>query len=454
MSQEVTFKLNDTTPTINLKASKLNSKALFDRVLNPKTSSYSSRAKTTKVRNIEYVSTTKSTGFDAQGLNGLLFTWTKSFADHLPLTIKPDDIMYTLSAGLATHIKLNAEKLKNYFSDQPDKYKIVVRRDEFVRGSATNDWMSVFDEFVITVGKTVLDKELITRMQQTFESSTRKSMTARNISIMEAMSPYCNYELQTMCGIPEITLKGSHEEWVRVRDFANYLRKYDLDWWIDVLDPVLEQFIQTALNARYNPDEIDTTFWNEMVKKIGGSGGPYFSGWVSTLFPYLTGYKGLDKNDFKKQFTSDMAPSGIATVDVMWDYLGKKIPLKVHAGMMCCTLNKKGSLKPKMLFCVEDCGPQLINDFEVGDTEVDGITITEDAKNAVMYGKFYYPAQLHYIYKYGSIDAVTVNCDLCKVKTITASVSYRDDYDLCLTCAGRVTTFMKERCPIKKSSYY
>lgn len=449
-SDERTFTLNDVkmeTPVGNA----LDSHKMFDRLLNVEVSSYRNNGKNLPRKAIEYVSTTKSLGFDAHGTNGFLYTLSKAYANHHSLTLKPCDLMYVISNGLAIHIKKNSDKLKEYFSDQVERYKIVVRRDGFVKGSLNNDWFGVFDEFASSVEKTVLDTELISLMKREFASTTSKSMAARNISIMNAMQPYCSYELQTMCGIPQITLRGSQEEWDHVRKFANYLRKYDLDWWIDELDKVLVQFV--AVTGDIQDDEIDLEFWNNMVKKEGGSGGPYYSGWISSFFPYMEGGSGAYRqNDFELHFTSSSIPSGISSVDVLWKYLGTDIPMKVHTGMMCCTVNKKGSLRPKMLFCVEDCGPQPpvvtnVNGYAVGDKDVDGFVITNEAVLTSQQGRYCNPAAIHYYAKYNRIEGITVNCDLCKTKNISVSVSHGENYDLCMKCVDRVTTFTKLNTP-------
>lgn len=44
-----------------------------------------------------------------------------------------------------------------------------------------------------------------------------------------------------------MTLHGSLEDWKRVQEKARALRALDvgLDWWLDALDPVLQEFINT-----------------------------------------------------------------------------------------------------------------------------------------------------------------------------------------------------------------
>ena len=35
------------------------------------------------------------------------------------------------------------------------------------------------------------------------------------------------------CGYPRITLEGKVEDYIKIKEKANKLRKYDLDFWID-----------------------------------------------------------------------------------------------------------------------------------------------------------------------------------------------------------------------------
>ena len=57
--------------------------------------------------------------------------------------------------------------------------------------------------------------------------------------------------------------------------------EYDLVWWVEALEPVLDQFVAAASGS------VDQQFWSTMYKQTDGSGGPYVTGWIITLFPYV-----------------------------------------------------------------------------------------------------------------------------------------------------------------------
>lgn len=60
-------------------------------------------------------------------------------------------------------------------------------------------------------------------------------------------------------------------------------------------------------------------------------------------------------------------------------------------------------------------------------------TITSaDLKNVVTYGKYYFPAGLHYF------RTCSVTCDRCKRTNLPACIGYTH-YDLCMQCVDKVT---------------
>ena len=86
-----------------------------------------------------------------------------------------------------------------------------------------------------------------------------------------------------MCGIPEIRITGEKEDWMNLKSKANHIAELipDFSFWIISLNEILQHFIDVY------DDKIDNKFWNDIYKVKGGSGGPFISGWIIGLFPYL-----------------------------------------------------------------------------------------------------------------------------------------------------------------------
>jgi hypothetical protein len=104
------------------------------------------------------------------------------------------------------------------------------------------------------------------------------------------MKSYFDARIVTLCGIPSITLLGTADDWRAIRRRAEVLSEFDLGSWIAALLPVLDQFVAAA------DGHADRSFWRSIYKIDSQSGGPYISGWINVLFPYLDygHYPGFD----------------------------------------------------------------------------------------------------------------------------------------------------------------
>ena len=59
------------------------------------------------------------------------------------------------------------------------------------------------------------------------------------------------------------------------------LSTYNLDWWVERLQPIFDEFVHTA-EGRPNPE-----FWRAIYKPKEAYAGDAITGWIADLFPYL-----------------------------------------------------------------------------------------------------------------------------------------------------------------------
>ncbi len=206
----------------------------------------------------------------------------RAFATHRPICFSPDIIWLTLTQGLAFHVNANAEQLRHHFVRHEGKLKINVRRDDFLKGSPENPWPEVFDEFSMAIRDHIGDAHRL--IVANFSTTGPVERAASEVVLMDAMQAYFSYEMQTLCGIPSISLEGTPDDWQAIVHRAREFRRFGLDWWVTALEPLLEQFV-TAANGK-----IDQPFWDSIYKWHGSDGSgqePFVSGWVLKLFPYL-----------------------------------------------------------------------------------------------------------------------------------------------------------------------
>ena len=303
------------------------------------------------------------TPIDRRGSNAFIEAINTAYDKHYPLVLSPDAVWLLIAQGFARHVNENAEKLRNLFVEHEGKKTLKVRRDDFVKGSLDiNAWPEVFGEFSEQIRNNTGPK-LHDLLSPTFTTTGRVEKAAADVVLMDTMKKYFEYVLLTMCGIPEITLEGTLEDWKQLRDRAVALAEFDLEWWITELTPVLDQFVAAASGK---PDQ---KFWSKMYKEAHGSGGPFIRGWIITFFPYLIRNNGVayrnphlttwsQKEIFGGVQTSDLA-IGVSKVPFIWEYYDKEIPMHFYAGFMGIAQHQTSlAIQPLIGWAVADDKPE------------------------------------------------------------------------------------------------
>ncbi|KAA5534960.1 DUF4419 domain-containing protein [Taibaiella lutea] len=152
-----------------------------------------------------------------------------AYSEHRPFVISPDMIWLLICQGFSHHVNNNAEALRNMFVNFDGKKSLVVQIGNEQSLSSLSTWENVIPQFVQQVSDNT-SKELMANLTPDFSTTTSNERIATQITAMEAMHPYFEYiVLRVMCGIPEITIKGTPQDWQLLKDKTNTLRKYKLD---------------------------------------------------------------------------------------------------------------------------------------------------------------------------------------------------------------------------------
>ena len=259
-----------------------------------------------------------------------------SFASHRPIRISPDHIWLVLAQGFSAHINNNSDELKDKFVSHMGKLTLSVRRDDFTKGKMENPWEEVFPEFCTQISEQI-NKDIVNSVTAKFSTTTPAEQAAFQITLMDALQNYFSYEVKTFCGIPSIILEGSTQDWKDLKKRSKQFEKYGLKWWVDELEPILQEFINAS------EGRVNTEFWNSMYKAKSQSGGPFVTGWISKLFPYLVenGEKRFRLNPIfeaenpeEVQISLGSFPQGISQAPFTWRYYHKKYEMIFLAGFV------------------------------------------------------------------------------------------------------------------------
>lgn len=290
-----------------------------------------------------------------------------AYNDHRPFVISPDVIWLLITQGFTNHVANNAEDLRNQFVNFKGKAKLQVNYDASSMNLMT--WNNMFSSFPKMIAEQT-NKELIDVLISDFSTTTVASKTTSAITIMSAFNPFFDYYgASVLCGIPEVILEGSPEDWDKVLAKAQYLKKYGLEWWIDELIPVLEKIKKSA------EGDVDREFWRNLVKYqsdwICGLEG-HVDGWIIKFFPYFDdGYKrNLEAKLSISSLTGTGLPSELVKVDLIYNYrngaVNKTVPLEIWAGFIGLRQDKESfALKPEIGWFVKkkDEGDMRIRNY-------------------------------------------------------------------------------------------
>ena len=274
-----------------------------------------------------------------------------AYAEHRPFVLSPDMIWILISQGFARHIHANSEKLRDYFVDYSGKLSLEVVSNNDLLKDPTN-WEEIFPQFSSQIAK-YAGIELTNTLTSNFSTTTAIEKIASQITMMEVMEPYFEYiVVEYICGIPEITLQGTTEDWQKILDRTKELGKYDLTWWTNELEPILLEFVKASKG------DINKIFWRNMFKyhspKQYGTG-KVVDGWIVKFFPYDKDGK---RNNLIELIDGKSLPEEMVKVDLTYRKVDgihvEETMLELWAGFIGLEQNPKTfALTPKISWMIK-----------------------------------------------------------------------------------------------------
>jgi hypothetical protein len=240
--------------------------------------------------------------------NGFVQTCITAYSDHHHLIIRPDDVWITILTQLSLYINAHAEELRSHFVQHEGQKMLLVEMDG---DRYSCSWDKIVKQFTDQLGESVNDPTLKSWLLQEFSTTTETDRAVCAIAMMGSLQAYFSYYAMLRCGIPSVTLEGTREDWVKLRDaFADpkWLPTFgeETKEWCRVLGVVLNRFVES-----YDyPSSLTTkSFWNNIAHYSGrGSGARYWSGWI-TAFCFWN-----DKGECLRDHDSLLAKGGIGSM--------------------------------------------------------------------------------------------------------------------------------------------
>jgi hypothetical protein len=288
----------------------------------------------------------------------------QAYVNHCPIVLSPDVFWTLIVQGFTRHVLVNAEKLRDKFVSFEDKKELWVNNIIYPRieDIPQEKWEEDIKTYIEKISNFV-GQDFIDTIKPDFSTTTEIISQVGQISIMTCMKKYFTFmNAYGGCGYPRITLEGKVEDYIKIKEKANKLRKYDLDFWIDEINPILDKIIETRKG------NVDKEFWKKFYYNVNGSiissdpNKPIkvrkIRGWICKFIPYDSQERrryDLEELPFKRPFYT--LPKDILSVPINMYHVitGKITELNCRAGFIGMEQDEKTyEMKPFFGWYVSD----------------------------------------------------------------------------------------------------
>jgi len=289
--------------------------------------------------------------------NGFMETVYNAFNGHQPLTLGPDEVWLVVCQAAAKHVELFPEESRRALVAFEGKQLLTVHANHLVRGSGSEQWLSVFAGFSDKIAEFLGKKRDL--FDPTFSTTTWIEKVAIRVQMMAALAPYFDYKTMTLCGIPRVTLLGTVEDWLGIHTRAMAFAEFMPKWAVDGLTYATQQLVMAASG------DPDLEFWQNFFKTRGGSGGTPVGGFVNAFFPYMDNgvpnkvlkdgdirsavlTKGKDHWDGHLGISNQLGDFGgsVSNVPMLWDYYGEELRMRLATGVFGIAYSEEGGFRP------------------------------------------------------------------------------------------------------------
>jgi hypothetical protein len=202
----------------------------------------------------------------------------QAYSDENNLVLTPDNVWLAIITQFCFYVDANGEKLRDRFVNFDGQEMVIVERTDTM---ATADYNSIIQEFSDKIAKRIKSEDIRNWIIPNFSTTTLSERMAGTIALMAITKSYFKMLLTFRCGLANVTLEGTVEDWKNIRARANRLLEFDCDGqltkWSSLLFPVLDKLVKTAEGSP------DVDWWSKICREQRTSGGTYVDGWVTTF---------------------------------------------------------------------------------------------------------------------------------------------------------------------------
>jgi len=257
-----------------------------------------------------------------------------AYSNHYKLILRPDDVWLTIIIALADYINHHPEEMRSCFVNHDGQKEIIVESRH------PTNWENLIKSTVQEIQKETKD-DVREWIEPKFTTTSENDTIISRIVLMGSLKHYFSYKYYMGCGIPEVTLKGTLQDWLLLRNKLQRIETYGketnqlpLIWWYQILIPIIDEFINSFRG------NINVNFWQSCANYVSASSGcDYLSGWSLSFCPFKDGKWNLNTpeeilstHQYGEIGTDEMQVSSIVKVPIKIFYGGDVQDCNFYAG--------------------------------------------------------------------------------------------------------------------------
>ena len=279
--------------------------------------------------------------------NGFVSSIFTAYSSHWNLVLRPDDVWIAITSNFAKYMEKEGEALRSKFVNFEGKKELKV----YGNG---NIYSANYDQLISDMAVEI-EKNTVTAvrswLEPNFSTTTPNDRTVGRVVLMSAMKKFFDYKMCLMCGIPNVTLEGTLEDWKDIRARTEKLKEYGLEDLGLILIDILDQFIQSYQG------NVDKDFWARICHREGGGSGPsYICGWVNAFIAFdldgnyiINDYAKIKATHEYGKIETDDVPVGAVEVPVTIDDNGKEYKTIFYGGFLMSGFDaSKSEIRPQL----------------------------------------------------------------------------------------------------------
>ena len=217
---------------------------------------------------------------------GLFGTVVGAYNKHQNLQLRPDDIWIAVLCQLSAYVNGRTEELRSKFVAHEGQKELIVKGvgDIYSANFAGLTTSSLLQ----AISENIKDASLLEWLLPGFSTSTPTDDVCASATAMCSFQRYFKFTFELCCGIPEVTMLGTLDDWKLLRSKLNRLLEFDtseklMTQWVGWLCEICDHFVE----SREHGSTTNLDFWDCIAHHEGGGSGPsYLSGWI-TVFSFF-----------------------------------------------------------------------------------------------------------------------------------------------------------------------